>query len=150
MQVMITPNREMVSFQAQLEALINQNLCLVKHVLFPNCIYITSAKHNDEAEEDNFYLIFEIKKDRGGLIQAKIHFFQIPQSARNKKLGSKVYKLLEGYLQSLGCLSIELEAKVNTLDPKDNSVGFWGRQGFLPSVHYAFDDENFPMIKRFV
>lgn len=148
MQIMKTPDREIEYFQTVLEDLMKLSLCLIKHVLFPNCVYLTSTQHNNEVEEENFYLIFQLKKDRGGLPQAKIHYFQLPLSLRKQHLGTKVYQLLEKYLRTNGCLSIELEAQVNTLDPRDNSVGFWGRQGFLPSVHYAFDDENFPMLKR--
>lgn len=150
MQVMKTPVREIKHLQTVLEDLIKHSLCLKRHVLFPNCVYLTSTQHNNEVEEANFYLIFETKKDRDGLPHVKIHYIQIPLLLRKQHLGTKVYRLLEECLRNNGCLSIELEARVNTLDPRDNSVGFWGKQGFLPRMHYAFDDENFPMIKRLI
>ncbi|MEW6066556.1 N-acetyltransferase GCN5 [Desulforamulus profundi] len=150
MQVLTAPNNELMSFQMTLESMLGHSLCFIKHVLFPGCVYITSIEHNDEIEEENFYLIYEIQRDRGGLPQAKIHFLQIPLRLRNKDLGTKIYHLLEKLLIKQGCTSIVLEARVNSLNPRDNSVGFWGQQGFVPGVHYAFDDENFPMMKRLV
>ncbi|ABO50277.1 hypothetical protein Dred_1752 [Desulforamulus reducens MI-1] len=150
MHIMTTLDKDLESFQATLEGLVEQPLCFIKHVLFPNCIYLTSnEEQNVKSEEERFYLIFEIKNDHKGFRQAKIHFFQLPQQMRNKHLGTKVYLLLENYLKLQSCLSIELEAMVNSLNPGDNSVGFWSRQGFLPSAFYAFNDENFPMVKRF-
>lgn len=150
MDLLTAPNTQMALFQLSLQELIGHPLRSMNHVLFPGCVYLTSLKHNDNLEEDNFYLIYDLKKDRGGLLQAKIYFLQIPLSCRSQKLGSKIYILLEQLLRQKGCQSIILEARVNSLNPKDNSVGFWGKQGFVPGVHYAFDDENFPMIKRLV
>lgn len=140
------PNLEVL--RTRLERLLQNRLCFIRHVLFPNCVYITDTNHNNEIVDQDFYLIYETKKDRGGLPQAHIHFFQIPIRLRNKGLGRKVYQLVEEVLRSQGCASVVLEARVNSLNPKDNTVGFWGRQGFVPYVHYAFDDENYPMIKR--
>ncbi|AEF94202.1 GCN5-related N-acetyltransferase [Desulfotomaculum nigrificans CO-1-SRB] len=146
-QYLTAPNSDLESLRLQLAALVQHQLCFMNHVLFPNCVYITSLEHNNEVEEENFYLIYEIKKDRGGMPQANIHFLQIPLRFRGQGLGSKVYRLLEEVLRNHGCVSVVLEARVNSLNPRDNSVGFWGKQGFVPGVHYAFDDENFPMIK---
>ncbi len=148
MDLLPAPNTELASFQLSLQELLGHTLCFVNHVLFPNCVYLTSLNHNNDQEEENFYLIYDLKKDRGGQLQAKIYFLQVPLDCRNQKLGSKIYLLLEQLLRQKGCQSIILEARVNSLNPKDNSVGFWGKQGFVPGVHYAFDDENFPMIKR--
>lgn len=150
MDLLAAPNTQLELFQYSLQKLLGHPLCFVNHILFPGCVYLTSLKHNDDLEEENFYLIYDLKKDRGGLLQSRIHFFQIPLCCRNKKLGSKIYGLLEQLLRENGCRSIILEAMVNSLNPKDNSVGFWGKQGFVPGVHYAFDDENYPMIKRLV
>lgn len=148
MQILTAPCFQLQSLLLTIQNLLGQSISFVNHVLFPGCIYLTSDKHDNVVEEQNFYLIFEILKDRGRLTQAKIHFLQIPHGIRNKHLGTQIYVILEQFLKSQGCTSIVLEARVNTLNPKDNSVGFWGRQGFVPGVHYAFDDENFPMIKR--
>lgn len=145
---LIAPNSELEILKTRLESVLEQPLCFVQHVLFPGSIYITSIEHNNEIEEENFYLIYQIKKDRGGLLQAVIQFLQIPIRLKGRGLGTKVYRLVEDLLKAKGCASITLEARVNSLNPKDNSVGFWGKQGFVPGVHYAFDDENFPMIKR--
>lgn len=150
MHVLTAPDSSLALFQDAIEKLVGHPICFINHVLFPGCIYLTSLQHNNEFEEDNFYLIYDLKKDRGGLLQAKIHFLQIPQCCRSHGLGSKIYQLLEKLLRQQGCQSIILEARVNSLNPKDNSVGFWGKQGFVPGVHYAFDDENYPMIKRLV
>lgn len=148
LQYLTAPNTELEEFQVALENLLEHRVCFVHHVLFPKSVYITSVDHNNDIEEENFYFIYEIKKDRGGLLQATIHFLQIPIRLRCKGLGNKIYRLLEELLRKQGCTSIFLEARVNSLNPKDNSVGFWGKQGFVPGVHYAFDDENFPMLKR--
>ncbi|WP_179946661.1 GNAT family N-acetyltransferase [Desulforamulus ferrireducens] len=148
MQLLAAPNTQLALFQEALEKLLGHPLTYVNHVLFPGCIYLTSLQHNDEMEDENFYLIYDLKKNRNGILQCKIHFLQIPLCCRSQKLGSKVYQLLEQLLREQGCQCITLEARVNSLNPKDNSVGFWGKQGFMPGVHYAFDDENFPMIKR--
>ncbi len=150
MDLLPAPNTELASFQLSLQELLGHPLCFMNHVLFPNCVYLTSLNHNNDLEEENFYLIYDLKKDRGGQLQAKIYFLQVPLGCRGQKLGSKIYLLLEQLLRQKGCQSIILEARVNSLNPKDNSVGFWGKQGFVPGVHYAFDDENFPMIKRLI
>lgn len=148
MQSLTAPNYQLEAFRRDLEEILGQSLRFIKHVLFPHSIYLTSRVHNNETEEENFYLIYDIQKDRGGQLQANIHFFQIPFGLRQQKLGTKIYLLLEHLLKCQNCTSITLEARVNTLNPKDNSVSFWGRQGFVPGVHFAFDDENFPMLKR--
>lgn len=148
MQSLTAPNSDLELLRESLESLLEQPLCLIDHVLFPGSVYLTSIQHNNEIEEENFYLIYQIKKDRGGLPQAVIQFLQIPVRFRSKGTGSKVYRLLEDLLRAKDCYSITLEARVDSLNPKDNSVGFWGKHGFVPGVHYAFDDENFPMIKR--
>ncbi|MDO7786129.1 GNAT family N-acetyltransferase [Desulforamulus aquiferis] len=148
MQYLTAPNSDLELLRVRLETILEHPLCFVQHILFPSSVYITSIEHNDEIEEENFYLIYQIKKDRGGMPQAIIQFLQIPIRFRGKGAGSKVYRFLENLLRAQNCYSITLEARVNSLNPKDNSVGFWGKQGFVPGVHYAFDDENFPMVKR--
>ena len=144
------PDPNLDIFRLRLERLLQTRLCFIEHILFPGCIYITDADHNNDIEEENFYLIYELKKDPKGLPQAYIHFFQIPLHLRNKGMGRRVYQLVEEVVRNQGCKSIALEARVNSSNPRDNTVGFWGRQGFFSYVSYAFDDENYPMIKRFV